>query len=435
MPAAASSASPPSALQRAAQHLAPLAERRRGQPLHRGEQRRAPAARACGVKPTTADHTLGGGTKAAGGRRSRRFGTRTSTAPAPTAGRRRRCRARRRCARPPPAGTSASAAPTAPPGAASRPAAAMATLYGRLATICRGGGTRRARSSASASAATTRSRGRLGAPAPPSPPPRADRSPPRSRSAAAVASSARVSPPGPGPTSTTWRPARSPASAGDAARSGWRRAGNAGRASACASSPCRAITSRSGGRLPAVPPPLSDARRSITARRRRSRMQLARRRSSTRSFSSCALRISRVARYAEILLLARADHDHRDAVRRHHRLAGLVGRQGRQQLAQRAAGRSPSSAHLAGIGRAGAAAALAAASTVARSSCAVALMLPRLAPAPGAAASVGFCGSSAAGERQEHLAHDRPPSPCRGRSRACRAASRCETRRARGSDC
>ena len=61
MPAARSNASPPSGLQRAAQHLAPLAERGRGQPLHRGEQRRRGLLRhaARGRRPRTTPSAAG----------------------------------------------------------------------------------------------------------------------------------------------------------------------------------------------------------------------------------------------------------------------------------------------------------------------------------------------------------------------------------------
>ena len=159
MPAALSSASPPSGAQRAAQHLAPLAERRRGEPLHGREQARRPAASDAGVSTTTAENTFGGGTKAAGGMRSR---SSTRQHPLRQHGKPPVRRAARR-------GGDAfghfllehQRQPLPRRAWRSQPTSSgEATLYGRLATIWRGGGTSAARSSASASARPPRAAGR-----------------------------------------------------------------------------------------------------------------------------------------------------------------------------------------------------------------------------------------------------------------------------------
>ena len=105
-----------------AQHLAPLAECRRGQPLHCREQRRLRLHRVR-HHATTAENTLGGGTNAAGGRRNTSPTSQVHCASIdsrPYAA----VPARHRSARRPPAGTSASAAPTPRPDAASQSAAA-----------------------------------------------------------------------------------------------------------------------------------------------------------------------------------------------------------------------------------------------------------------------------------------------------------------------
>ena len=121
-----------------------------------------------------------------------------------------------------------------------------ATLYGRLATTCRGSEARSGKSILIASASITRRR-------PPAVSASSVTAPTARRSssmavisAAGEASRERVRPPGPGPTSITWRPVRSPVSRTirsvrlPSSRKCWPREWRAAR-------PCRAMTSRRGG--------------------------------------------------------------------------------------------------------------------------------------------------------------------------------------------
>ena len=138
--------------------------------------------------------------------------------------------------------------------------------------ICRGAGSSGGDRCASASAAITRSRPGQAAASSASPRPHGGRAPPPSRSRRRSRAGRGSARPGPGPTSSTAarsgrRPARRCACVRSASsRKCWPSARRA-------SSPCRAMASRSGGRRAHAP---LGVRSSIVARRRRSALQLAR---------------------------------------------------------------------------------------------------------------------------------------------------------------